>query len=70
LKRPLYRAKRNKRSITKSTAASGGAISASAEFAYDASYQRIRQVKRSGAVGSGSFVDDILYVIPGGFEAR
>ena len=54
-------------SITKTL---GGAIQASAEFAYDAGYQRTRQIKRSGAVQTGSFVDDILYVVPGGFEVH
>jgi len=47
-----------------------GSVSASAQFAYDAGYQRIRQVKRSGPVQTGGFVDDILYVVPGGFEVH
>ena len=54
-------------SITKSL---GGAIQASAEFFYDAGYQRVRQIKRAGAVQTGAFADDILYVVPGGFEVH
>ena len=54
-------------SITKSL---GGTIKASAEFGYDAGYQRIRQIKRAGATQTGTFVDDILYVVPGGFEVH
>ena len=52
-------------SVTKSLA---GTVQASAEFFYDAGYQRVRQIKRSGAVQTGPFADDILYVVPGGFE--
>ena len=52
-------------SITKTIA---GTVQASSEFFYDAGYQRVRQVKRSGAVQTGAFADDILYVVPGGFE--
>jgi len=37
---------------------------------YDAGYQRIRQIKRGGPVTTGSFVDDILYVVPSGFEVH
>jgi RHS repeat-associated protein len=50
----------------------GGAVTASGEFFYDAGYQRVRQVKRSGPIGTGAtnFVDDILYVVPGGFEVH
>ncbi len=55
-------------------ASPGGAVTASAEFHYDAliyqTHQRIRQIKRAGAVGSGAFVDDIVYVSPGGFEVH
>ena len=47
--------------ITKTVA---GNVTASAEFAYDAGYQRIRQLKRAGPVSSGTFADDILYVVP------
>ena len=54
-------------SITKSL---GGTIQASAEFGYDAGYQRTRQIKRSGPTQTGAFVDDILYVVPGGFEVH
>jgi RHS repeat-associated protein len=55
--------------ITKSV---GGSVQASGEFFYDAGYQRVRQVKRSGPIGTGAtnFVDDILYVVPGGFEVH
>jgi RHS repeat-associated protein len=53
--------------ITKSI---GGAVQASGEFFYDAGYQRVRQIKRAGLIGSGAFVDDILYVVPGGFEVH
>jgi hypothetical protein len=53
--------------ITKSI---GGNVQASAEFFYDAGYQRVRQIKRAGNIGSGAFVDDILYVVPGGFEVH
>lgn len=48
----------------------GGSGPASAAFFYDAGYQRIRQIKRAGPIGSGPFVDDILYVVPGGFEVH
>ncbi len=51
-------------SVTKSL---GGSIQASADFYYDAGYQRVRQVKRGAA---GAFTDDILYVVPGGFEVH
>jgi RHS repeat-associated protein len=54
-------------SITKSI---GGAVTASAEFFYDAGYQRTRQIKRAGPTQTGAFVDDILYVVPGGFEVH
>ncbi|MBC7710691.1 MAG: RHS repeat-associated core domain-containing protein [Rhizobacter sp.] len=54
-------------SITKSL---GGTIQASAEFFCDAGYQRTRQIKRSGPTQTGTFVDDILYVVPGGFEVH
>ena len=54
-------------SITKSLA---GTVAASAEFFYDAGYQRTRQIKRSGPTQTGSFVNDILYVVPGGFEVH
>ena len=47
-----------------------GTITASGEFFYDAGYQRIRQIKRSGAVQTGTFADDILYVVPGSFEVH
>ena len=44
-----------------------GAVTASAEFFHDAGYQRVRQIKRGLA---GVFADDILYVVPGGFEVH
>ena len=47
-----------------------GSITASAAFGYDAGYQRVRQIKRSGPLQTGGFVDDILYVVPGGFEVH
>jgi hypothetical protein len=53
--------------ITKSI---GGAVQASGEYFYDAGYQRVRQIKRAGLIGSGAFADDILYVVPGGFEVH
>jgi RHS repeat-associated protein len=47
---------------------SGGITSAAAaNFYYDAGYQRVRQVKFDAA---NAQVDDILYVVPGGFEVR
>jgi RHS repeat-associated protein len=52
-------------SITKTVA---GSITASGQYFYDAGYQRVRQIKRNGPVGTGAFADDILYVVPGGFE--
>lgn len=42
-------------------------VVASAEFAYDASYQRVRQIRRNGPITS-AIADDTLYVVPGGFE--
>ncbi len=45
-----------------------GAVQASGELFYDAGYQRVRQIKRAGPIGTGAFADDILYVVPGGFE--
>jgi RHS repeat-associated protein len=57
------------RLITKSL---NGAVVTSGEFFYDAGYQRIRQIKRTGAatVGTGNIADDVLYVVPGGFEVH
>ena len=54
-------------SITKSL---GGTIQTSAEFFYDAGYQRTRRIKRSGPTQTGTFVDNILYVVPGGFKVH
>ncbi len=45
----------------------GTSNNASASFAYDAGYQRVRQIKYGA---SGTQVDDILYVVPGGFEVH
>ena len=46
---------------------SGTNSNASAAFAYDAGYQRVRQVKFDAG---GTQVNDILYVVPGGFEVH
>jgi hypothetical protein len=43
----------------------GSTLAASANFFYDAGYQRVRQEKFNAV---GTRVDDILYVVPGGFE--
>lgn len=45
----------------------GSTAAASANFYYDAGYQRVRQQKFNA---SGTQVDDILYVVPGGFEVH
>ena len=57
------------RLITKSL---NGAVVTSGEFFYDAGYQRVRQIKRTGATtfGTGNIADDVLYVVPGGFEVH
>ena len=45
----------------------GTGSAAAANFYYDAGYQRVRQQKFNA---SGTQVDDILYVVPGGFEVH
>ena len=45
----------------------GSSPAANANFYYDGGYQRVRQTKFNAA---GAQVDDILYVVPGGFEVH
>ena len=61
---PSYTAFNLPTTITKSL---GGTVQASADFYYDAGYQRSRQIKRG--IG-GVFADDIHYVVSGGFEVH